>query len=417
MTTEITKDALHSQVIVPRNKVFVPLWTDTNRFNVLIGGAGSGKSFAVSQRYIERLFTQKGRNLLVVRKVARTNRYSTFAQLKQSLRLYNLLDKVTIRDTDMSILAPNGNCIVFEGLDDVEKIKSITLDSGPLTDIWFEEASEGTIDDFRLLNLRLRGRAAWPFQFTLTLNPISVNHWVKAEFFDKPKINATIIHSTYLDNRFIDEEYKKELEELKNTDPIRYQVYALGEWGEIGEAAFPNVVFSPCPYRMEDMDSLAFGMDFGYQHYHAMIVLGMKDGNLYALKELYVKRLLTSQIIELAKTIFPMNAKWIADSAEPRTIEEWRRAGFNVEAVDKGRKDFVRSGYNFLRSQKWFIDDKECPGLAAEVIGANYVKDKNGNPTEEIFSYHDDALAACRYAVETFMLPKEEGVIAMLNVW
>jgi len=414
---EATKKIRYRAVKVQRNKVFVPLWNDTNRFNLVIGGAGSGKSFAISQRYVDRLFTQKGRNLLVVRKVARTNRSSTFAQLKQTLSLYNLLDRVDIRESDMRITAPNGNTIIFEGLDDVEKIKSITFDSGPLTDIWFEEASEGTIDDFRLLNLRLRGKAPWSFQFTLSLNPVSVNHWTKAEFFDRPKHNATIIHSTYLDNRFIDEDFKSELEDMKFTDPLRYQVYALGEWGEIGEEAFPLVQYGKCPYRIEDMDAVAFGMDFGYQHYHAMIMLGMKDGILYAMKELYVKKHLTAQLTEMARPLFPRYATWRADCAEPRTIEEWRNAGFNTIGVDKGRKDFVKSGFSFLRSHKWIIDDTECPGLAAEVRGATYLKDKNGEPTEEIFSYHDDALAACRYAVEQFILPKETGSIEMLNIW
>jgi phage terminase large subunit len=101
-----------------------------------------------------------------------------------------------------------------------------------------------------------------------------VDHWLKAEFFDNPKPNASLMKTTYLDNRFIDSAYREELEGMKQTDPILYQIYALGEWGELGEHAFPHVVFERSKYHYDDFDRVIFGMDFGYQHYHAIEGIG-----------------------------------------------------------------------------------------------------------------------------------------------
>lgn len=398
-----------AETSIPVNAVYRPLFTDRQRFNVLRGGAGAGKSHFIAQRMIERLLAEPGHNYLVVRNVGRTNRFSTFALLKQTLARYGALSRVSVRETDMTIQAPNGNTIIFEGLDDIEKIKSVTFDTGPLTDVWLEEASEATRDDFQQLNLRLRGQAPWPFQMTLSFNPVSIDSWIKAEFFDTPKTNATVLATTYLDNRFIDPDYRAELEALKTSDPIMYQVYALGEWGQLGDQAFPNVVFEPCRYRMADFDEIVWGMDFGFQHYHAIEGIGLKDGELYSFAELYVRQMTNSDIIA-SNHVLPKVSRVTADSAEPKSIKDWRCAGYRIEGAKKG-PDSVYAQFAFLRSKKWHIDPERCPGLAAEVRGATYRKDRQGNATEEIVSFHDDALAACRYAIEPLTSARRVDVV------
>jgi len=392
-------------VTIARNPVYRHLWTDRSRFNVVYGGAGSGKSYAVAQRLVHRFASEPGRNILVIRKVGRTNRLSTFALIKHVLSRFGILDAVTVRESDMTITEPTGNMIVFEGLDDIEKIKSITFPSGPLTDIWVEEASEISQEDLRQLNLRLRGRAPHPFQITLTFNPISVDHWLKAEFFDNPKPNALTMRTTYLDNRFIDDDYRGELEALRVSDPTMYQVYALGEWGQLGDAAFPLAVFEPCRYKPGDFDRVVYGMDFGFQHYHAIEAIGIKDGELYSFREMYCRQQTNPEIIAQAEQVLSKAQRVVADSAEPKSIAEWRAAGYRVEAAKKG-PDSVEAQFGYLRARKWHIDPVACPGLAAEVRGAVYKKDKSGRVTEEIVSFHDDALAACRYGVEELVAPR-----------
>ena len=396
------------------NDKFYPTLWDRNRFNVWKGGAGSGKSVAAAQRYGFRLTAEPGHNLMVIRKVGESNRFSTYANLVSTIQAWHLDPLFDISESNLTIRNRfNGNQVIFRGMNDFkarERVKSVTFTSGPLTDIWVEEASELEPDDFRQLNLRLRGQARQPFQMLLTFNPISVDHWLKAEFYDNAKPNASLLQSTYLDNRFIDAAYRGELEALKQGDPTMYQVYALGEWGQLGDKAFPNARFERCRYKPDDFDRVVFGMDFGYQHYHAIEGLGLKDGRLYSFRELYVREKTNPDIIRAADQVLPKVQRCTADSAEPKSIAEWRNAGYRVDGAKKG-PDSVEAGFGYLRAREWIIDPEACPGLAAEVRGAVYKKDRQGRPTEEIVSFHDDAMAACRYAVEELIAPSHAGAV------
>lgn len=391
------------------NAPFYRLIWDHNRFNVCKGGAGSGKSVGLSQRDAYRMTAEPGHNYMILRKIGESNRFSTFANMTNVISSWKLDPLYSISESNLTIRNRfNGNEMIFCGMNDQrarERVKSVTFKSGPLTDIRMEEATEFELEDFRQLNLRLRGQARQPFQLTLGFNPISIDHWTKPEFFDNPKPNATLMSTTYLDNRFIDPGYKYELEALKATDPTLYQVYALGEWGQLGDKAFPNAVFEPCRYKPEDFDRVLFGMDFGYQHYHAIEGIGMKDGELYSFRELYVREKTNPQIIAIAEPVLAKRQRCRADSAEPKTIAEWRDSGFNIEPTKKG-PDSVAAGFGYLRGRTWHIDPVACPGLAAEVRGAVYKKDRNGRATEEIFSFRDDAMAASRYAIEELIQPQ-----------
>ena len=139
------------------NSKYLPLLGCGTRYLVLYGGAGSGKSVFAVQRFLLRLLSEKGRNLLVVRAVSNTNRDSTFAAFKQVISSWGLYDLFRVNESDMRIRAVNGSTVVFKGLDDSEKLKSITFENGVLTDIWVEEASEVSQSDFNQLDIRLRG--------------------------------------------------------------------------------------------------------------------------------------------------------------------------------------------------------------------------------------------------------------------
>lgn len=208
------------------------------RYIVLYGGAGSSKSYSTAQILIYLIIKEKIFNLLVVRNTGRSNRDSTFALLKQIISKWGLYKYFKINTSDMRITCLlNGNEIIFQGLDDVEKIKSLTFSKGELTDIWIEEASEILESDFNQLDIRLRGSLTKKHIF-LTFNPIDVNHWLKRRFIDEKKEDAYIHHSTYKDNRFLDDEYIKLLESYKISDPYYYNVYCLGLWGVLGNTVF-----------------------------------------------------------------------------------------------------------------------------------------------------------------------------------
>lgn len=220
------------------NQYYLPYLNNESRYLILYGGAGSGKSYFAAERYVYKMLNEKNFNLLVVRATGKSNRDSTFALFKQIIYKWKLKKYFKINEAEMRIVCTvNQHEIVFNGLDDVEKLKSITFMSGELTDIWIEEASETQEADFKQLDLRLRGRTG-RYQFMISFNPIDINHWLKKRFFDRKDENVTIVHSNYQNNDFIDEKYKELLESYKETDPYYYDVYCLGKWGVLGKTIF-----------------------------------------------------------------------------------------------------------------------------------------------------------------------------------
>ncbi len=222
------------------NETFYKLYKDEKRYLVLMGGAGSGKSIFAGRKILERIESEKNHRVLVVRKIARTLRESCFSQLTGQINDYYDKASFSINKTDMTITHKNGNRILFAGLDDADKLKSIYN----ITMIWIEEASEISFSDFNQLDIRLRGLTDQYKQIIISFNPISVNHWLKKRFFDTTDNNATLHKSTYRDNRFLDEQAKIVLEGYKQSDPYYYRVYCLGQWGVYGKSVFDTRAIS-----------------------------------------------------------------------------------------------------------------------------------------------------------------------------
>ena len=239
-----------------------PVFICKDRFCVVYGGAGSGKSVAIAQKILLRIIAEPHHKILIVRKVARTLRASVYQLITDLIYDLELQDNFNINKTDMSITNnSNRSSILFKGLDDVEKLKSIV----GITSIWVEEASELLENDLNELNRRLRGITPYYKQIILSFNPISHLHWLKKRFIDNPPENTKYFKSTYLDNKFIDDEYKLELESIKQYDLQQYRIYALGEWGVLDT----NLVYHT--YKPElhitqktikDFGAVYVGMDF-----------------------------------------------------------------------------------------------------------------------------------------------------------
>ena len=220
------------------NPIFWPLFADEKRYLVLKGGGSSGKSVFAAQKLIYRTLAEPGHKFLVVRKVKADLRDSAFAELKNVIRAWgmeNLFLIPTGRSSELYLKClVNGNEIIFYGLDDVERRKSLQ----GITGMWTEEASELTVEDFRQLDIRMRGVSPYYKQIILTFNPIVITHWLKGEFFDSLKPNATTHHSTYQDNQFLPAEDRAVLEGFKGVDDYYYTVYCLGEWGVTGKTVY-----------------------------------------------------------------------------------------------------------------------------------------------------------------------------------
>ena len=218
------------------NDVYLPYLTNTDRYLVFYGGGSSGKSYFIAQRWVYKLIQPKRCNLLVTRNTGDTNRTSTFPLFKQVIADWKLTEHFKINESDMHITCKlTGNEIVFKGMDDIEKVKSITYANGELTDIWCEEATEMQEADINQLKVRLRGGKSKK-QMILSFNPVNIQHWIKKHFIDSGL--ATVCFSTYKDNKFLTDDDRKALEDLQYTDEYVYEVYCLGKWGILGKTVF-----------------------------------------------------------------------------------------------------------------------------------------------------------------------------------
>jgi len=388
---------LESKVRV--NEAYTFLQEYGPRFEVIMGGAGSGKSYGVAQHLVLAAIdpVNRGRKILIVRKVARTLRFSVFSLLRSIISDLGLSPFFAINKSDMVFSTVSGVEIILVGLDDVEKLKSIH----GITDVWIEEATEITESDFKQINLRVRGTDTQK-RIILTFNPISVLHWLKAYFFDTPKQNTRLTKTTYVHNAFIDEAYIAELKSFSEIDAYFHQVYTLGEWGMLGNIVFTNIVIEDFDLEEEDLENVCTGMDFGFAHASAIERIGFKDGHLYSFDELHGRGWTNPRFIENAKEHFGDDLYSMvitADSAEPARIKEWNDDGVTVLPAKKG-KDSLRFGVDYLSRITWHIHKTRCPNLAKEVQSFKRREDKEGNALDDFVEINDDGIAACRYATE-----------------
>lgn len=397
---------------VQMNPGFAEVDRSRKRYIVMKGSAGSGKSVDTAQHYILRLMKDKGRNLVAMRKSDISNRDSTFAELTGALyRMFG--DKYDAywqvnKSPMMLTFKPNGNQIIFRGMNDDrqrEKLKSITFPKGKLTDIWLEESTEFTQADLEIIDDRLRGELPEGqfYQIRMTFNPVNKNHWIKKVFFDIPDDNVLTHHSTYLGNRFIDDAYKARMERRKLVDPEGYQIYGLGEWGEIGGLILHNWEVKEISQNPSDYDDFAVGQDFGFNHADAILSCGIKDDDIYIIKEIYEFEKDTSELIEMAKSYdVPRNKQMWCDSAEPDRIKMWQKAGYTrAKGVDKGgSQGSVKAQIDWLKQRKIYIHPS-CVNAIKELQQWKWKKDeRTGDYLDEPVPFQDDAMAALRYAIE-----------------
>ncbi|HJC49102.1 MAG TPA: PBSX family phage terminase large subunit [Candidatus Anaerostipes avistercoris] len=415
-------------ITVEANPCFKEVDWSHKRYIVMKGSAGSGKSVDTAQNYLLRLMQDKGRNLVCIRKSDITNRDSTYAELTGAA--YRMFGEQTdrywnIKQSPLSLTCrANGNQIIFRGVNDEkqrEKLKSITFQRGKLTDVWIEEATEITQADFEIIDDRLRGElpSGQFYQIRMTFNPVNRNHWIKKAFFDVPDPNVLTHHSTYLDNRFIDAAYHARMARRKEVDPEGYQIYGLGKWGEVGGLILHNWKVEEISQNLNDYDDVAIGQDFGFNHANALLLLGIKDDNLYILQEVYVFEKETAEIIPLAvNNGFPKNRTMWCDSAEPDRIKAWRTAGFRARAVSKEHtteKKYQSAQIDWLKGivskdrviHRMIYVHPSCVNTIKELQQWKWKKDeRTGEYLDEPVPFQDDAMAALRYGIEGWRKPK-----------
>ncbi|MCI9978067.1 PBSX family phage terminase large subunit [Clostridioides difficile] len=390
------------------------------RYRAMKGSAGSGKSVNVAQDYILKLGDKKyqGANLLVVRKSEATHKYSTYAELTGAInRIYGKQAdkywKTTLNPLEIKSKV-TGNSIIFRGVNDAkqrEKLKSINFSKGKLTWVWCEEATELMESDIDILDDRLRGILTNPnlyYQMTFTFNPVSATHWIKRKYFDYKNDDIFTHHSTYLQNRFIDEAYYRRMQMRKEQDPEGYKVYGLGEWGETGGAILKNYVIHEFPTEFEYFDNMRLSQDFGFNHANAILRIGFKDGELYICNEIYVHEMDTSEIIRIANSKgLEKNLFMYCDSAEPDRIKMWKSAGYKAKGVKKGPGS-VKAQIDYLKQLRIHVHPS-CTNTIKEIQQWKWKQDeRTGLYLDEPVEFMDDAMAALRYSIDNKL--KNNGI-------
>jgi len=392
------------------NRVYRGANETKQRYRVMLGSAGSGKSVDVAQDYILKLSNPvyRGANLMVVRATESSHLSSTFAELSGAIERAGLTHLWEVRVAPLSLTCKTTGCsIIFRGCNDtraIERIKSVTCKSGKLTWIWVEEATELNASDFDILDDRLRGELPTPalyYQLTLTFNPIDAQHWIKLNLWDIDDPNTFKLKTTYLENKFIDAAYSERMKRRAITDPEGYRVYGLGEWGDTGGNILRNYTLTNCPQDYDWYDSVLMSQDFGFNHANCLLVIGYKDDQMYVLKELYEFEKHTGELIELAKHMnLPDGAIMYCDSAEPDRIKEWKQAGYKAQGVCKDHGS-VKAQIDYLKQRHIYIDPA-CPNTFKEAQQWRWKKDSNGLTLDSPLEVCDDAMAALRYGTEPF---------------
>jgi len=378
---------------------------DDTRLQIFFGGASSGKSFFIAQRIV--LDTLNGRNTLVLRNVARTLRGSCWNEVIKAINALKpiLRDCFNVSKSEMLITAMNnGAQILFAGLDDVEKIKSITPANGVLTDIWIEEATETSYDDYKQLEKRLRGESRHPKRITLSFNPVYKEHWIYREFFGGWADDATeykgdglsILKTTYKDNRFLTDDDKHALEHEQ--DEYYRNVYTLGNWGVLGDVIFRN-------WRVEDLsdmntDKPLFGLDFGFSSDPAAGVKVHYDRahkRVYILDEIYERGLTNTALAPILRE-FCGNHYITCDSSEPKSIKELQNLGIRAIGAKKG-PDSVMHGIQWLQGHEIIVDVR-CQHMKNELQLYQWRKDKNGQSMRVPEDRNNHLVDALRYCLE-----------------
>lgn len=407
----MTEIDLHKNVF---NDVYVPHLSNTARTQIYYGGSSSGKSVFLAQRTVFDLLEGK-RNYLICRQVGRSTRSSVEQEIKNVIADWDLSSLFSINKVDRTITCKaNGKQAIFAGLDDVEKLKSITPADGAITDIWVEEATETSENSIKQLMKRQRGGSEdTPKRITLSFNPILRDHWIFKKYFapigwrdeqiEHRTDRLSIQKTWYIHNKFLtsDDVYDLEHED----DKYFRDVYTFGNWGILGNVIFTNWEVRDLAGMQAQFVEHRNGLDFGFSADPAALWIAHYDRKrktIYVYDEMYETGLTNDILAERIKQKIE-NRRVVCDSAEPKSIAELRQHGVNAYGAKKG-KDSVIHGIQWLQQHK-IIVDKTCINLQNELRQYKWKEDRSGNPVSppQPVDHNNHLIDGGRYAHEEDM--------------
>lgn len=412
--------AMIEKEVNPAFEDFLFYWH--TKYQLLVGGYGSSKSYHVALKVILKLLKEK-RTALVVREVYDTMRDSCFSLIEEIVNDLGLEHKIKCVTSPMQVRFPNGSKIIFKGMDKPAKLKSINN----VSLIWMEECSEIKYAGFKELVGRLR-HPTLSLHMILTTNPVGKDNWVYLHFF-KDDLNQRYIlddeelyrrriivknntyyhYSTADDNLFLPESYIMQLDELKEYDPDLYRIARLGHFGINGQRVLPQLeVLS----HEEVMKQIALidrpwkqsGLDFGFvDSYNALLRLTVDQDKqwLYVYWEYYDRGKVDPELDADIKEFKESGEKIVADSAEPKTIYYFRQLGYNMYGAYKFDGSRLANTKKVKRFKRIIVSDT-CPNAIRELQPLTYAKDKNGNIIPDQFNIDPHTFSAIWYGLDGY---------------
>lgn len=407
---------------------FIDDWE--SKFYLTVGGYGSSKSYHVAVKLIKKLLEEK-RKVLVVREVFNTLRDSCYDLLEEVADAMGVKNEMKFRESPMQIKFANGSKIIFKGMDDPKKVKSLN----GVSIVWLEECSEIKYEGFKELLGRLR-HLTKSNHFILSTNPVSKQNWCYKHFFKDSRKDLFILddqelyekriirlgntlyhHSTVDDNFFVPQSYIEQLDELKIHDPDLYRIARKGMFGANGLLVFPQFEVMEHNKILKEIKNiegtilLKNGMDFGFvTSYNALLRLAIDHDNktLYILWEYYSKGKTDNEIERDIREFKETKELIKADCAEPKAIKFYKDQGFRMQACKKfkgSRKQYTKKVKRFKR----IVCSSNCPNTREELEELTFKVDKFGEIIEDEFNIDPHTLSAIWYALDDYEVSDLKG--------
>jgi len=374
--------SLEEKKRIKTNIVFEHLAESNKRITIEQGGTRSGKTYNILMWIIFQFTTEnKGLTITICRKTYPALRASCMRDFFEILRTYDLYDEQYHNKSNSEYIL-NGNLIEFISLDQPQKLRGRKRDM-----LYINEANEIYFEDWQQLVFRTTGK------IILDYNPSDEFHFIYDKI--KPRDDSDFYITNYLDNPFLEYETIKEIERLKDIDENYWRVYGLGEVGASKSIIFR---FKDCVDIPDTAEFLSYGMDFGFTNDPTTLVEVWKQGDDLYLKELLFKTGLTNRDIDSHLKSFGIERKEIfADSAEPKSIEELYRMGWNIKPATKGQGS-VNIGIDMMKRYRINIT-KDSLNMIKEFRNYKWKEDKNGIVQNEPTDLFNHTIDAVRYAL------------------
>jgi len=397
------------------NPNHMELFQATDPELVIYGGANAGKTYSIADKLLWQSIWQNDRPLkaLVIRKTSPALRVSALEILEKRAELFKLPFNLNKADW---IAKCYNMTFIFQSLnnkEDYEKLKSQT----DIDFIWINEIIQLREPDYEECLRRMRGGKSKFEQIIIDFNPIGKTSWIYQRFFEKNIGNVRKLRYTILDNHpnyLALEKTQRELQRLKTTKKHNinyYNIYFLGEWGELEGIIYNWDIVAKPP---DNPDEIFYGGDFGYSVNPATYIRIYRKADEFWVEEIIYKTGLTNpQLAQKIKDAGANDAESYWDSAEPKSIQELCDNGIKAKPCEKG-PDSVRAGIDFLQSKKIHIIDGSENIIKEQKSYVNK-QDKDGNYLPEPMKFMDHTMDAIRYGIFTHC-KKQTGAFAISDV-